>query len=156
MSKKYCSICGCEINGYDNNAYPITNGRCCDSCDVRVTFMRAMMTKITLHIDNCIGKMLRGENDTITLYLVENENLYILSFYKSEETNRLAVYVQTTDESYVGEYFEQSVQNMLDKRFWRVDLSHLPTFSRDEIIEITDNNNIEVEEKLSNYGNERN
>lgn len=35
-----CSICGCEMIGYGNNAQPINDGRCCDDCDMFVTQKR--------------------------------------------------------------------------------------------------------------------
>ena len=31
--KKVCSICQLLYDGYGNNAYPINEGRCCDSCN---------------------------------------------------------------------------------------------------------------------------
>lgn len=30
---KICCICGKEIKGYGNNAWPIDRGRCCDDCN---------------------------------------------------------------------------------------------------------------------------
>lgn len=29
-----CSICGGTYTHWGNNAYPINNGRCCDTCDL--------------------------------------------------------------------------------------------------------------------------
>ena len=31
--KRICSICGEEYEGFDNNAWPINDGRCCDACN---------------------------------------------------------------------------------------------------------------------------
>jgi len=31
--KKLCSICKSEYKGYGNNAEPINDGKCCDSCN---------------------------------------------------------------------------------------------------------------------------
>ena len=31
-----CSICGGEITGHGNNAAPVTDGRCCDACNMAV------------------------------------------------------------------------------------------------------------------------
>lgn len=28
-----CAICGENYYGYGNNAEPVSNGRCCDTCD---------------------------------------------------------------------------------------------------------------------------
>ena len=35
-----CSICGCEYKGFGNNAQPINDGRCCDSCNDLVVARR--------------------------------------------------------------------------------------------------------------------
>lgn len=38
---KRCVLCGCELEGYGNNPYPLaTEGRCCDSCDMQVVAAR--------------------------------------------------------------------------------------------------------------------
>lgn len=35
--KRTCCICGCEIEGYGNNAWPVKEeGRCCDKCNDEV------------------------------------------------------------------------------------------------------------------------
>lgn len=44
-----CCICGCEINGYGNNPFPLCHtddyeSRCCDLCDMLV--VKARMAKI--------------------------------------------------------------------------------------------------------------
>lgn len=31
-----CSICGQKIEGFSHNAYPVTNGKCCDLCNFMV------------------------------------------------------------------------------------------------------------------------
>lgn len=38
----YCSICGKELEGYGNNAYPVNHGRCCDNCNTLVVVPRRM------------------------------------------------------------------------------------------------------------------
>jgi len=35
-----CSICGQRYEGYGNNAWPINEGRCCDSCNTLVVLKR--------------------------------------------------------------------------------------------------------------------
>ena len=40
MEKKFCSICGKIYFGYGNNAKPINDGRCCDTCNEIVIFRR--------------------------------------------------------------------------------------------------------------------
>ena len=35
-----CSICGKGYEGYGNNAQPINNGRCCESCNATVVIPR--------------------------------------------------------------------------------------------------------------------
>lgn len=43
-----CSICGKEIKGYENNAIPLTNGHCCDECNVNVVIpYRLFLATIT-------------------------------------------------------------------------------------------------------------
>jgi hypothetical protein len=32
-SKHICDICRNEYYGYGNNAYPVTDGRCCNDCN---------------------------------------------------------------------------------------------------------------------------
>lgn len=36
MMKMKCSICGKEIKGYGNNAFPVGSGHCCDECNGKV------------------------------------------------------------------------------------------------------------------------
>lgn len=41
-----CVLCGCELEGYGNNPYPLaTEGRCCDVCDMRVVEARLDMAR---------------------------------------------------------------------------------------------------------------
>ncbi len=37
---KVCSVCGKPYTGFGNNANPVNNGRCCDSCDGLVVIPR--------------------------------------------------------------------------------------------------------------------
>lgn len=41
MKNNICSICGKKYDGFDNNARPINNGRCCDEC--RLSMMLGMI-----------------------------------------------------------------------------------------------------------------
>lgn len=42
-----CCICGKEIKGYSNSAYPISDGKCCDSCNLNyVVPARISLSKI--------------------------------------------------------------------------------------------------------------
>lgn len=34
-TKEKCCICGREIEGFSNNAWPMAEGRCCSDCDRR-------------------------------------------------------------------------------------------------------------------------
>jgi len=36
-----CTLCDSTILGHGNNAQPISNGRCCDSCNINVIMERA-------------------------------------------------------------------------------------------------------------------
>lgn len=38
--KKICVLCGEEFEGYGNNAAPLAEGICCDSCNVEVVKKR--------------------------------------------------------------------------------------------------------------------
>lgn len=40
-----CCICGNEIENYGNNAFPVKDGKCCDSCHETVV-IPARMSKI--------------------------------------------------------------------------------------------------------------
>lgn len=31
-----CSICGKQYKGYGNNARPVNDGRCCDTCNYKI------------------------------------------------------------------------------------------------------------------------
>lgn len=33
MEDKICSICGKQFKGYENNAYPVNDGICCNECN---------------------------------------------------------------------------------------------------------------------------
>lgn len=37
-----CSICGCEITGYPNNAQPINDGQCCSDCNINIVVPKIM------------------------------------------------------------------------------------------------------------------
>ena len=39
-SEKVCSLCSRPYSGYGNNAQPLSNGRCCDSCNEDVIVAR--------------------------------------------------------------------------------------------------------------------
>jgi hypothetical protein len=39
-SEYTCSICNGHFFGFDYNAQPINNGRCCDTCNEHVTLAR--------------------------------------------------------------------------------------------------------------------
>lgn len=36
QDKQECSVCGEDYVGFGNNAYPVNEGRCCDSCNMLV------------------------------------------------------------------------------------------------------------------------
>ena len=45
MDKKYeCSICKNTQTGYGNNAQPINNGKCCNSCNYSVVIPERMQS----------------------------------------------------------------------------------------------------------------
>jgi len=39
-SEKVCSLCSRPYSGYGNNSQPLSNGRCCDSCNEDVIVAR--------------------------------------------------------------------------------------------------------------------
>ena len=45
MTKYKCSICKLTNTGYGNNADPINNGLCCDSCNKRYVIACRLMGK---------------------------------------------------------------------------------------------------------------
>jgi hypothetical protein len=64
-----CVLCGCELEGYGNNPYPLaTEGRCCDSCDMQVIAARikqvreAKIDNLIKTISNKITKEIRDAN----------------------------------------------------------------------------------------------
>ena len=40
---KICSICGRPYIGFGNNAQPVNNERCCDSCNINIVVPRRIM-----------------------------------------------------------------------------------------------------------------
>ena len=47
-----CSICGKEIEGRGNNAWPINDGRCCDNCNFAVVIPRRYNDNISKNTKN--------------------------------------------------------------------------------------------------------
>ena len=39
-----CCLCGEEIEGFGNNAEPLSKGRCCDECNANVVTFRIYIT----------------------------------------------------------------------------------------------------------------
>lgn len=70
-----CVICGKEINGPGNSAWPIKEGQCCDECNRKIN--RA-----------CIGKYI---NDTKSEWLNEQHRVYTewCSFCKMDTVHHL-------------------------------------------------------------------
>lgn len=42
-NKMRCSICGKEFVGFGNNAWPINEGRCCDTCNDTIVIPRRIV-----------------------------------------------------------------------------------------------------------------
>ena len=54
-----CSICGKEINKYGNDAYPVSFGKCCDECNLKLVVpARIKLSKIKIGDTIKINKML--------------------------------------------------------------------------------------------------
>lgn len=45
---KVCSICGREYIGWGNNAQPVNDGRCCDSCNNTYVIPTRLGMKVVL------------------------------------------------------------------------------------------------------------
>ena len=63
----YCTICGIETIGTDgwsegNNADPITDGRCCDNCDMAVV----LPARLAAHTAQKVGAILGFGNRAFT------------------------------------------------------------------------------------------
>lgn len=54
-----CSICGQKIEGFSHNAYPVTNGRCCDLCNYKIVLPSRVASEDLSAIKE------RGENEVI-------------------------------------------------------------------------------------------
>lgn len=70
-----CSICGCEITGYPNNAQPINNGQCCSDCNInivvpkRIEFMKVLKDAALAQATFTAGmRELNGYETQITFY----------------------------------------------------------------------------------------
>ena len=46
MTKRKCCLCGEQIIGYGNNALPLSNGFCCDDCNLDVIFERCKKMEV--------------------------------------------------------------------------------------------------------------
>lgn len=117
MEKKYCSICGCEINGYDNNAYPITNGRCCDACDKKVIEMRNVLNSLVPKIDELVDSINNVYYGQLFAFTYGKYH-YAFAIYKNSD-KKLAVKVRCDDENGWGmftnsEILRMCIQNYLD------------------------------------------
>lgn len=128
MNKKYCSVCGCEIKGYGNNAYPITNGRCCDACNDKVVEMRIMLNSLVSKIDELVGGI-NNEYYGQLFAFTYGKLHYAFAIYKNKE-KKLAVKVRCDEEDGWGmftnsEILRMCIQNYLDnnhkdKKLWNV------------------------------------
>ena len=57
-----CSICGKEIGKMSNSAYPVTDAKCCDECNLRVVVpARIQLSRVKI-------------GSTIKIIHMENEN----------------------------------------------------------------------------------
>lgn len=69
MTIEKCSICGEEYYGWGNNAFPVTEGRCCDKCNdefvipVRIEQMSIEKTKSLLRV----SKIIKGLKKVVKL-----------------------------------------------------------------------------------------
>jgi hypothetical protein len=53
MSKKVCSICKKPYTGFDNNADPVNDGRCCDRCNESVVVpARIRLLNLSLDVEH--------------------------------------------------------------------------------------------------------
>lgn len=116
-NKKYCSICGCEINGFGNNPYPINNGRCCDACNDKVIEMRIVMNQMSSCIDNLVNSITPNENMGLCAFTYYDKH-YGFAIYKNG-AKKLTVEVQSDDEDGWGVYtnneiLRMCIQNYLD------------------------------------------
>ena len=69
--KERCCICGKEIEGYGNNAEPVRDGRCCDSCNWDVV-LPARILKLGVVIDRQEARV----GDKIRIIHMEGEPDY--------------------------------------------------------------------------------
>lgn len=59
-----CQICNKEIKGYDNNAWPIVEGRCCSECNEK------LVVPVRLFLAGCLkDKILVLTSDDNQMYL---------------------------------------------------------------------------------------
>ena len=83
-----CSICGTKYTGYGNNAEPVNNGKCCDTCNIKVVIparLKQLLGKDTLKESVNIQDIVLNDYQKQTLLnnLFEDEELH--DFY----TNKL-------------------------------------------------------------------
>ena len=56
-----CNICGKEINKYGDEACPVSFGKCCDECNLKIVVSaRIILAKIKVGDTIKINKMLNG------------------------------------------------------------------------------------------------
>lgn len=95
MEKK-CCICERKLNSYENNAYPIKEGMCCNNCKIRfVVPARVFLNKINNPISFEVSKSLKQ-------YANFKSKLESRNFEKIEDCEDVQIYNNVeTDEKVV-------------------------------------------------------
>lgn len=108
--KKFCSICGCEIDDYGHNPYPINDGRCCECCNDKVVEMRMLMYQLHSTIDDMV-KAITPNNFGEMYYFRYKHTHYAFIIYKNKSKN-LVVNVRTDKDNGWGMYSEADIFRM--------------------------------------------
>lgn len=94
---KVCVICGKEFDGYGNNAEPVADGACCDSCNMLV------ITERLRHIGSPEAIIDRYENDVPDMLIGAHKDYVTGNIEAKDYAAALRKIYNTLEELYLGD-----------------------------------------------------
>ena len=95
MEKK-CCICERKLNGYENNAYPIKEGMCCDNCNIRLVvparmFPSRMNNPISFEVSKSLKEYANFKSKLESRNFEKIEECEYMHIYSNIETEEKVV-----------------------------------------------------------------
>lgn len=117
---KICPICGCEYEGFGNNAAPIMNDRCCDLCNAKVIEMRLLLHQMTDMIDGMIKDINATTKGNLGFFTYRDVNYGIAIYFNPSK--KLTVKLTSNNRSRYNLYsikdiIQMSIQNYIDSNY---------------------------------------